>query len=63
MAMTAEFPFSARQVPEYGDRTVREVIEAPYRLIYRLEAASIRVLTIFHSRRATPPLSLIDSDP
>jgi len=32
---TAMFPMSGRMVPEYGNKMIREVIERPYRIIYR----------------------------
>jgi toxin ParE1/3/4 len=33
----SEFPNSGRRVPEVGVENVREVIEPPYRLIYRIK--------------------------
>ena len=30
----AEQPFSGRKVPEYDAEDIREIIEAPYRIIY-----------------------------
>ena len=33
----ATFPLSGRMVPEYEIQEIREVIEKPYRLIYRIK--------------------------
>lgn len=35
-------------VPEYGYRQVRELIEAPYRILYRLTAEGVEIVTVFH---------------
>ena len=32
----ANFPMSGREVPEYEAKDIREVIEKPYRIIYRV---------------------------
>jgi len=39
-------------VPKLGRPEVREVIEAPYRVIYRLTADHVEVLAVVHARRA-----------
>ena len=46
------FPESGRMVPEVGRPEIREVIEAPYRVIYRLTAQRIEVVAVVHARRA-----------
>lgn len=48
------FPHSGRVVPEYEAPDVREVIEGPYRLIYRILAKQIDVLAVIHSARQLP---------
>jgi toxin ParE1/3/4 len=45
------FPASGRRVPEAGALDVREVIEQPYRLLYRARPAAIEVLAIVHGRQ------------
>src|SRR2546430_2489553 len=40
-------PRGARIVPEWGDPDIREVFLKTYRIIYRIEAARILVLTVF----------------
>jgi toxin ParE1/3/4 len=44
----AEFPLSGRLVPEYRNESIREVIERPYRIIYRIKADQIDVLAVVH---------------
>jgi plasmid stabilization system protein ParE len=39
-------------VPEVGRPEIREVIEAPYRVIYRLTAQHVEVVAVVHARRA-----------
>ena len=45
------FPRSGRIVPEVGDDSLREVIYGDYRLVYRLQAGSVEVVTIYHAAR------------
>ena len=50
-----DFPLSGRLVPEYEEYKVREVIEPPYRIIYRLESDDgVDVLAVFHGARLLP---------
>jgi addiction module RelE/StbE family toxin len=49
------FPQSGRTVPEYGAPDIREVIETPYRIIYRVKADQIDVLAVLHSAQLLPP--------
>ena len=48
------FPQSGRMVPEYQDIDVREVIEPPYRIVYRVAADRVDVLAVFHGARLLP---------
>jgi plasmid stabilization system protein ParE len=41
-----------RVVPEIGKLEVREVFHAPYRVIYRVDHASVVILTVRHWRRS-----------
>ena len=45
------FPESGRAVPEYQSAEIRELVEFPYRLIYRVQPDAIEVLAILHGRR------------
>jgi len=47
-------PLSGRQVPEYDAVDVRELIESPYRIIYRIKQDQIDVLAVIHEARLFP---------
>ncbi len=47
----ASFPKSGRVVPEVGRPEIRELIYGQYRVIYRLEAKRISILTVRHQRQ------------
>lgn len=44
----AGFPMSGRKVREYEADDIREIIEEPYRIIYRLKPDQIDVLAVVH---------------
>ena len=44
-------PESGRVVPEFGRADVRELVEPPYRLVYRVRPDAIEVLSILHGRQ------------
>ena len=46
-----QFPLSGRAVPEAPDEKLRELIIAPYRLIYRVQQKSVQIVTVVHSGR------------
>ncbi|WP_226992310.1 type II toxin-antitoxin system RelE/ParE family toxin [Desulfatibacillum aliphaticivorans] len=50
----ADQPFSGRKVPEYESDDIRELIENPYRLIYRIKPDQIDVLAVIHGVRLLP---------
>ena len=51
------FPDSGRQVPEVGRPEIREVIEGPYRVIYRVSGPQVAVLAVVHGgQRSIGPL-------
>jgi plasmid stabilization system protein ParE len=54
--LLADYPEAGRRVPEYDHPDVRELVEAPYRIIYRyLPAAGVvEVLTAVHGRQPLP---------
>ena len=51
----AAHPFSGAMVPEYEQRDIREVIERPYRIIYRVKPDQIDVLAVIHGAHLLPP--------
>lgn len=50
-----DFPQSGRAVPEFEHKAVREIVERPYRVLYRqVREDEIHVLTIHHAARRMP---------
>lgn len=47
----AAFPDSGRLVPEVSRPDIREVVEGPYRVIYRRAADRVEILAVIHSRQ------------
>jgi len=45
------FPESGRVVPEVGDESLREVIHGAYRIVCRIQAESVQVVTVHHAAR------------
>ena len=50
----ADQPFLGAKVPEYGDETIREVVEDPYRIIYRVAGTDVQAVAVIHSSRRMP---------
>jgi toxin ParE1/3/4 len=48
------FPEMERVVPEINDSRFRELIYGNYRIIYRMEARQISILTIRHGKQILP---------
>ena len=44
----ADHPYSGRKVPEYETNDIRELIEKPFRIIYRIKSDQIDVLAVIH---------------
>ena len=51
IALAAKSPLAGRRVPELMRDDIREVIEGNYRLVYRVSAKTIEVLTVFEGHR------------
>lgn len=47
-------PHIGRQVPEYEQNDLREVLERPYRIIYLVGDERIDILTVKHYRQRLP---------
>jgi toxin ParE1/3/4 len=45
------FPFAARMIPELQDPTRRETFVYEYRMMFRVEDDSIRIMRVVHGRR------------
>lgn len=48
------YPLSGRMVPELRAETVREIIEPPYRIVYRVRADVLEIVAVVHSARRFP---------
>ncbi len=47
-------PNTGHRVPEYNQDDIRELLERPYRIIYRIKPNQIDVLTVMHYRQILP---------
>ena len=45
---------SGREVPEYRREDIRELLERPYRIIYRFDPERVTILTVMHYRQLLP---------
>ena len=50
------FPESGRIVPERHDPDIREIIVAPFRVVYRLRPDVVEIATVFRGSRAFPDI-------
>ncbi len=49
--MLARFPRSGRQVPEFDDEDIRELIAYSYRIIYRLQSDEVIIAAVIHGKQ------------
>ncbi len=49
-----DVPRAGREVPEYRQDNLREVLVRPYRLIYRVQPDAIEIITVVHYRQLLP---------
>ena len=47
-------PTSGRRVPEYPEADLRELLERPFRIIYRVTPDQVEIVTVFHYRQVLP---------
>jgi plasmid stabilization system protein ParE len=50
----SRFPQMGRVVPELPGTGIREIIEGHYRIVYRVQAKVVQVLTVFEGHRQFP---------
>ncbi len=50
----AAFPQLGRMVDRYERPGIREVVEAPYRIVYRVRGQAVEVIDVFHSAQLPP---------
>lgn len=53
----ASFPYSGSVVPEHESPELRELVEGPYRIIYRIKPEQIDVLAVIHGAQQLPELA------
>lgn len=51
---TGDVPRLGRKVPEYNLDTLRQAMERPYRIIYRIDPDEIVIVTVMHYRQLLP---------
>ncbi len=49
--MLADHPDLGRVVPEFGQSTIRELIQPPFRIVYRRDLKRARVVRVWRSER------------
>lgn len=49
-----EYPLSGRKIPEYNAKDIRELIENPYRIIYRVKLDQIDIIGVMHCSQLLP---------
>ena len=47
-------PLTGRRLPEYPRENLRELLERPFRLIYRITPEQIEIVTVKHYRQKLP---------
>jgi plasmid stabilization system protein ParE len=62
VALLAVHPESGRVVPELEPLGYREVIAAPYRIVYELRKRDVVVLRVWHGRREMERADPVDAD-
>jgi toxin ParE1/3/4 len=50
----AAFPNLGRVVERYGRPGIRELIEAPYRIVYRVRRGEVEIVDVFHLAQLPP---------
>ena len=50
----ANLPLLGPKVPEYGDENLRELVEHPYRIVYRIQDQQVDVVAVVHGARRMP---------
>jgi len=50
----SHFPNIGWVVPEYQDESIREVVESPYRIIYKVLPDRVDILAVVHGARRLP---------
>jgi addiction module RelE/StbE family toxin len=54
-------PLSGHKIPDYPDDHIREILQRPYRIIYRVTEQQVEILTVMHYRQLLPPVTVLRS--
>jgi plasmid stabilization system protein ParE len=52
--MLEQFPYLGGVVPEYKDESLREILEYPYRIMYRVLEDRVQIVAVIHGARRLP---------
>ena len=47
----ARFPQLGREVPEFQDQSIRELLAYSYRIIYKVESEQVIIASVIHGKR------------
>ena len=47
----ADYPDMGRVVPEFGQSSLRELIHPPFRIVYRRDSSTVRIVRVWRSER------------
>ena len=47
----AEYPDIGRQVPEFADAHIKEIIHPPFRVVYLRESSTVQIIRVWRSER------------
>lgn len=50
----AKYPRRGRRVPELPGSGLREVVDGHYRIVYRVQAGQVEIVTVFEGHRLPP---------
>ncbi|MGD9636752.1 MAG: type II toxin-antitoxin system RelE/ParE family toxin [Pirellulales bacterium] len=50
-----DWPLAGARVPEYDQDEIREVLQHPYRIIYRVRPTHVEIVAVVHGARLLPP--------
>jgi plasmid stabilization system protein ParE len=54
LEVASRFPDAGRAIPEARDSGIREIIVAPYRILYRRERNGVVAVSLWHGARRRP---------
>jgi len=55
-ALLEDLPYLGAKVPEYPDHDLRELIEPPFRILYRVRDDCVDIVAVIHASQKMPRL-------